>query len=134
MFKQRNKKNSSLIEGVLTGVLICTLLFFAFMLVATIILYLGGDPTYKSELWSFGAMLLSGAVAGPVNSRVREKNGVLLSVLSALMFVILLFLIATLTSGVPSLPTLVNYAVYVAVVAICAYLSLHKPKKHRRHR
>ena len=134
MFKERKNKNPSAVGELLRGLLICTLLFFSFMLVTALILYLGDDPTYRSELWSFGAFLLSGALAGFVIRRIRGEGGVLIATLSALELVLILFLVAVITSGVPSLPSLVNYGVYVGVVAAVAALAGMKPKRHRRHR
>ena len=133
MFKQRKNKDFGAVGELLRGLLICTLLFFAFMLIITLILYLGDDPTYRSELWSFGAVLFSGAVAGAVIRRIHGDGGVLIATLSALELVLILFLISVIISGVPSLPTLVNYGVYVGICSLCAFFATKKPKRRFRH-
>ena len=98
----------------------------------TLIRFLGDDPTYRSELWAFGAFLLSGAVAGAIIRRISGEGGLLIATISALELVLILFLIAVITSGVPSLPSLVNYVIYVGVVTISAFIVGVKPKKRRR--
>lgn len=132
MMKHSKTKDVGKARALLTGLLAATLSFFAFMLFVTLILYLGDDPTYKSELWSFGAMLLSGVVAGAINAHLRG-GGVMIAVFAALALVLLLFIIGVIFVGLPSLPSIVNYAIYVAVSAVAAFFALQKPKKrHRR--
>ena len=134
MLKQRKSKDLGAAGRFLRGLLICTLLFFSFMLILTLILFLGDDPTYRSELWAFGAFLLSGAAAGVIIRRISGEGGLLIATISALELVLILFLIAVITSGVPSFPSLVNYVIYVGVVTASASLVGLKPKKHRRRR
>ena len=135
MLKQRKKRDYGTMGDLLTGLLVCTLLLFAFLFITTVILYFGDDPTYRSELWSFGAFILSGGVAGAIICRMTGSGGLLIATLSALELALLLFLIATVSSGVPALPTIVNYAIYVAATALCAFLTLHKPRRRKiRHR
>ena len=134
MFKERKNKNIGAVGTLFRGLLICTVLFFIFMLAVTTIRYLGDDPTYRSELWSFGAFLLSGAVAGAIIRRISGEGGLLIAVLSATELLLILFIIAVITSGVPSVSTLVNYGVYLGAVAIAAFLAGQKPKRRRRYR
>ena len=134
MLKQRKKRDYGTMGDLLTGLLVCTLLLFAFLFITTVILYFGDDPTYRSELWAFCAFLLSGAVAGAIIRRISGDGGLLIAAISALELVLILFLIAVITSGVPSLPSLVNYVIYVGTVAITAFLVGLKPKRHRRRR
>jgi hypothetical protein len=103
-------------------------------LLFTLILYFGDDPTYRSELWSFGAFILSGAVSGAVICRMEGDGGLLIATLSAIELVLLLFLIATVTSGVPALSAIVNYAIFVLATALTAFLILHGPKRRGHHR
>ena len=132
MSKHKIKSQKSKIEILLTGLLFATISFFAVMIVAALVAYLGDDPTGKSELWSFGAMLLSGVIAGYINARVWGDDGLLIAILSALALVLMLFIIGTLAYGVPSLPTIVNYAIYIGISGISALFGARKPK--RRHR
>lgn len=134
MFKERKKKDRGGVGALLTGLLVCTVLLFSCLLIATLILYFGDDPTYRSELWSFGAFILSGAVSGAVICRMEGDGGLLIATLSAIELVLLLFLIATVTSGVPALPTIVNYAIFVLATALTAFLILHGPKRRGHHR
>jgi hypothetical protein len=134
MLKQRKNKDLGAVGKLLRGLLICTLLFFSFMLIMTLVRFLGDDPTYRSELWAFCAFLLSGAVAGAIIRRISGGGGLLIAAISALELVLILFLIAVITSGVPSLPSLVNYGIYVGTVAITAFLVGLKPKRRRRRR
>ena len=134
MLKQRKNKDLGAVGKLLRGLLICTLLFFSFMLIMTLVRFLGDDPTYRSELWAFCAFLLSGAVAGAIIRRISGDGGLLIAAISALELVLILFLIAVITSGVPSLPSLVNYVIYVGVVTVSAFLIGLKPKRHRRRR
>ena len=134
MFKERKNKDLGAVGRLLRGLLICTLLFFSFMLIMTLVRFLGDDPTYRSELWAFCAFLLSGAVAGAIIRRISGGGGLLIAAISALELVLILFLIAVITSGVPSLPSLVNYGIYVGTVAITAFLVGLKPKRRRRRR
>ena len=134
MLKQRKNKDLGAVGKLLRGLLICTLLFFSFMLIMTLVRFLGDDPTYRSELWAFFAFLLSGAVAGAIIRRISGDGGLLIAAISALELVLILFLIAVITSGVPSLPSLVNYVIYVGVVAIAAFLVGLRPARHRRRR
>ena len=130
MSKYKVKSEKSKIEIILTGLLLATVSFFGFMLTSALIAFLGDDPTYKSELWSFGAMLLSGAVAGFINAK-RQKS-MITALLSSLSLVLILFIIGSISYGVPSLPALVNYAIYVAISGISAFFGARKPE--RRHR
>ena len=132
MSKYRMKSEKSKIEILLTGLLFATLSLFATMIIAAIIAYIGDDPTYKSELWSFGAMLLSGVIAGYINAKAKGEDSTLIAVLSALALVLILFIIGTIAYGVPSLPTIVNYAIYIGISGISAFFGARKPK--RRHR
>lgn len=132
MSKHRTKSEKSKIEILLTGLLFATISFFAVMIVAALVAYLGDDPTGKSELWSFGAMLLSGVIAGYINAMAWGEDGLPIAILSALALVLLLFIIGTLAYGVPSLPTLVNYAIYVGISGAAAFFGARRPK--RRHR
>ena len=132
MTKHNKTRNSGALRSALTGLLIATLSFFGFMLFATLILYLGSDPTYKSELWSFGAMLLSGAVASFINAKRYGEGGVAIATLSALLLCLIVFLVGVISSGLPSLPSLVNYLLYVGISAVSAYFALRQPKKRRR--
>ena len=134
MLKQRKNKDLGAVGELLGGLLICTLLFFSFMLIMTLVRFLGDDPTYRSELWAFCAFLLSGAVAGAIIRRISGDGGLLIAAISALELVLILFLIAVITSGVPSLPSLVNYVIYVGVVTVSAFLIGLKPRRHRRRR
>ena len=134
MFKERKNKDLGAVGRLLRGLLICTLIFFSFMLAVTIVRFLGDDPTYRSKLWSFGAFILSGIVAGAVIRGINGGGGILIATLSATELVLILFIIAVITSGVPSLPSLVNYGVYVGTVAITAFLVGLKPKRRRRRR
>ena len=132
MSKHRTKSEKSKIEILLTGLLFATISFFAVMIVTALVAYLGDDPTGKSELWSFGAMLLSGVIAGYINARVWGDDGLLIAMLSALALVLMLFIIGTIAYGVPSLPTIVNYVIYIGISGISAFFGARKPK--RRHR
>ena len=132
MSKHRTKSEKSKIEILLTGLLFATISFFSTMIVAALVAYLGDDPTGKSELWSFGAMLLSGVIAGYINARVWGDDGLLIAILSALALVLMLFIIGTLAYGVPSLPTIVNYAIYIGISGAAAFFGARRPK--RRHR
>ena len=132
MSKHGIKSQKSKIEILLTGLLFATISFFSTMIVAALVAYLGDDPTGKSELWSFGAMLLSGVIAGYINARVWGDDGLLIAILSALALVLMLFIIGTIAYGVPSLPTIVNYAIYIGISGISAFFGARKPK--RRHR
>ena len=132
MMKRTKTKDTGALRPLLTGLLVATVAFFACMLFATLILYLGTDPTYKSELWSFGAMLLSGALAGFINAKRCGDGGVLIATLSALLLVLTVFLIAVFAMGLPSLPSVVNYLLYIGISAVSAYLASREPK--RRHR
>ena len=132
MIKRNKTRDNGALRSVLTGLLVATLVFFGFMLLATLLLYLGSDPTYKSELWSFGAMLLSGVVAGFINAKRCGEGGVLIATLSALLLSLIIFLIGVISSGIPSLPSVVNYILYVGLSATSAYLALRQPKKRRR--
>ena len=134
MFKERKIKDVGAVGRLLRGLLVCTLLFFLFMLALTLVRYLGDDPTYRSKLWSTCAFLLSGAVAGMIIRRISGEGGTLIAALSATELVLLLFIIAVITSGVPSLPSLVNYVIYVGAVTVSAFLIGLKPKRHRRRR
>ena len=130
MSKHKTKSEKSTLEILLTGLLIATVSFFAFMLVSALVAYLGDDPTYKSELWSFGAMLLSGAVAGFINS--KRWDSMITALFSSLALVLILFIIGTISYGVPSLPTLVNYAIYVGISGIAAFFGVRRPKGRHR--
>ena len=134
MFKERKIKDVGAVGRLLRGLLVCTLLFFLFMLALTLVRYLGDDPTYRSKLWSTCAFLLSGAVAGMIIRRISGEGGTLIAALSATELVLLLFIIAVITSGVPSLPSLVNYVIYVGAVTVSAFLIGLKPKRYRRRR
>ena len=133
MTKRYKTKDNSALRSVLTGFLIATLSFFGCMLLATLILYLGSDPTYKSELWSFGAMLLSGALAGFINAKRCGEGGAIIATLAGLALVLVLFLVGVVFSGLPSLPSVINYLLYIAISAVSAILASREPKrKHRR--
>ena len=130
MSNHRTKSEKSTIEILLAGLLLATVSFFAFMLASALVAYLGDDPTYKSELWSFGAMLISGAVTGFINA--RRQNSMITALLSSLALVLILFIIGSISYGVPSLPTIVNYAIYIGISGISAFFGARKPV--RRHR
>ncbi len=132
MIKRTKTKDTGALRPLLTGLLVATLSFFACMLIATLVLYLGSDPTYKSELWSFGAMLLSGALAGFINAKRCGEGGVIIATLSALLLVLILFLVGIVTMGVPSLPSVINYVLYIGISAVSAYFAQRQPKKRRR--
>lgn len=134
MLKQRKSKDVGAVGRLLRGLLVCTVLFFLFMLALTLVRYFSDDPTYRSKLWSTCAFLLSGAVGGMIIRRISGDGGTLIAALSATELVLLLFIIAVITSGVPSLPSLVNYGVYVGIVAIAAFLVGLRPARHRRRR
>ena len=88
MFKERKKKDRGGVGALLTGLLVCTVLLFSCLLIATLILYFGDDPTYRSELWSFGAFILSGAVSGAVICRMEGDGGLLIATLSAIELIV----------------------------------------------
>ena len=132
MMKRTKSRDTSALRALLTGLLVSTVSFFACMLIATLILFLGDDPTYKSELFSFGAMLISGAIAGFITSRMRGEGGTLIATLAALALVLLLFIIGTVSTGLPSLPSVINYAIYVGISAVAAFLG--RPREKHRHR
>ena len=132
MKKHNKTRDNGALRSALTGLLAATLTFFGFMLLATLILYLGSDPTYKSELWSFGAMLLSGVVAGFINAKRHGEGGVAIATLSSLGLALIVFLVGVIASGLPSLPSVINYFLYVGLSAISAYFALREPKKRRR--
>mgnify|MGYP003319253282 CR=1 FL=1 len=132
MLKQRKNKDLGAVGKLLRGLLICTLLLFSFMLIMTLVRFLGDDPTYRSELWACCAFRLSGDVAGAIIRRISGHGGLLIAAISALELVLILFLIAVITSGVPSLPSLVNYVIYVGAVTVSAFLIGKRPKRHRR--
>lgn len=131
MSNQKTKGEKNGVRSILTGFLVATLSFFALMLLAALVCYLGSDPTYKSELWSFSAMLLSGVIAGFING--RRQVGIITALLSALALILILFIIGSVAYGLPSMPTLVNYAIYVAISGIAAFFGTRRPKR-RRHR
>lgn len=132
MVKHTGRETGAL-RIILTGLLVTTISFFSFMLLTAALLFFGDDPTYRSELWSFGAMILSGAVGGFVNSKLRTNGGVTVATLSSLALILILFTVGVITGGLPSVPSLVNYAIYVAVSAISAFFASARPKK-RRHK
>ena len=131
MSKYKIKSDKSNLEALLTGLLVATLSFFAATLIATVIAFLGDDPTYKSELWSFGAMLLSGTIAGYINARLQGEGGAVFAILSALALVLILFIIGSIAYGVPSLSTLINYAIYIGISGASAFFGARRPRRHR---
>ena len=131
MSKHRIKSDKSNLEALLTGLLVATLSFFGATLLAAIIAFLGDDPTYKSELWSFGAMLVSGVIAGYINARMRGEGGAIFAVLSSLALVLILFIIGSIAYGVPSLSALVNYAIYIGISGVSAFFGERSTRRHR---
>ena len=132
MLKHTRGESAGALRPILTGLLVATVCFFLFMLITSAVLFLGDDPTYKSELWSFGAMLISGAVAGFINAKLRGDGGVLIATLSALVLILILFIVGVIFVGLPSLASITNYVIYVAVSALAAFFASQKPKKRRR--
>ena len=132
MTKRTKAKDEGVFRPFLTGLLVATIAFFGFMLLTTLLLYFSSDPTYKSELWSFGAMLLSGAVAGFINAKKCGEGGVLVASLSSLLLVLIIFLVGVISSGLPSLPSVINYHLYTGISVVSAYFASRQPKKRRR--
>lgn len=132
MTKRYKTKDNSALRTLLTGFLVATLSFFGCMLLATLILYLGSDPTYKSELWSFGAMLLSGALSGFINAKRTGEGGVIIATLAGVALVLVIFLVGVIFSGLPSLPSVINYLLYIGISAASAILASREPKRKRR--
>ena len=132
MVKRKESGDKSRIRMLLRGLLVSTVSYFGCLTLATVILYLGDDPTYKSELWSFGAMLVSGCIAGAVNRRLVSEGGVVTAMLSSLSLVLILLLVSFTTSSLPSVPMVTNYLIYLLLSTIAALLS-GKRAKRRRH-
>ena len=130
MSKHKTKREKSAIEERLSGFLIATVCFFSLMLIASVIAFFSDDPTGKSELWSFGAMLLSGAISGFLNA--RRTRGVVIPLLSSLLLLLTLFIIAAIAYGAPSLPSLINYAIYIGISGVFAFFGQRSPKNTRR--
>jgi len=132
MMKHKRTKDTGTVRALATGLLVATLSFFLFAILVTIILFLGDDPTSKSKIFSFGALLISGAVSGFINARLAGDGGAVIALLSALAFILVMFLVGTVSVGLPSLASVINYALYICISAVSAYFAIQKPK--RRHR
>lgn len=133
MHKRRIKRGEiSGIYALLIGVGICAAAVLVISFVMTLISLTTSDPTALTEVMSLVALLLGGAVSAFINSKVKSEGGLVISLLSALTFVLLLLLIGLIMSG-GALPfkCIANYLCYMGVSALTGFLGSRKRARRR---
>ena len=118
--------------------MICALLSGACILLFSLIFALIAgsldDPTGNLGIFSLCAMLISAAISGFINSRIKGEGGVGFATLVALSIVLIMLLINVIACGGKiSLSAFMNYVCYLGVSALASYLGDKRAVK-RRHR
>ena len=92
------------------------------------------NPTAMTGIFSLASLLLTAALMGFIISKLKGDGGMLISVLSSLLFCLILLTVGLIGTG-GKLPLFIpiNYLCYMGVAALFAFLG-KKREKRGRHR
>ncbi len=129
-FKAKNKENP--IKSVFIGILTIFITFLVTSFVITIVAYNSSDPTAKTGLFSIISLVLSGAIATFINTKLYGKENVIYPFLSSLTALVIFMITSLIMCGKISGGTLMS-ALCFTLAAIFA-IFIGKMKKHARRR
>ena len=113
---------------------ISVLLILIFSLISAAVVGALDDPTESVGLFSLISMLVSAAMSGFINTRIKGEGGTKFSLLVGLSVVLIMLLINVIISeGRVSPGSFMNYGCYLGVCWLCAFLG-RKRDRHRKHR
>jgi putative membrane protein (TIGR04086 family) len=106
------------------------LLSLTFALIAN----MSNDPTGNLEIFSFVALLLSGAIGGFSSAKIKKDGALLFSALVALALTLVMLIISVIINGKVSGGAFMNYLCYIGMAIIFSLLGSRESKKkhHKR--
>ncbi len=117
-----------MLAGTLASFIITAALSFIFSFIA----YSMPDPDGSVGIFSIASLIIAAAAVGFSVSKIRGDGGVILAVLSALLFTLILLLAGLIAGGgALSLGCIINYLCHIAVSALAAVLGRRRRKVRR---
>ena len=131
----RHKKRREAPSGAVTmllGTLASAILTATLSLIFSFIAYSMANPDGVIGIFSIASLLITGALTGFLLSRSRDEGGILLAVLSSLLFSLILLLIGLIACG-GTLPPgcIISYLCFIAVSALAAFLGKKRGRRRR---
>ncbi len=130
--KRKRTENISGIKVVILGA-VCSLALLAVVcFIASLILIRTENSTAYIDISSLAALLVTAAISGFSISKIKGDGGVLIGILSSLLFVLVMLVIGLIAMG-GSLPPRcpLNYLCYMGVASLFSLLGKKRVKRRR---
>ena len=134
-FAKRNDR--SLATSILGGLISFCIFAISFLVILSLIAYKNADPTKLIRPFSYTALCASAFVFGFTSSKLREKQGALVGLLSGLVLCLIVFAVSS-AIGRSETPLEMALCLYFAMLALATIGGLagmqkkHKKKRRRR--
>ena len=131
--KKRKRKEPGLTTLMLAGAGFALALILFLSFVMAIISSLTKDPTALTGALSLGTILLSGAIAGFVTSRVNRAGGTLVGTLSAIITAAVILIVGLISGGGRvSAGMLINVPAYISISVLSSVLGKKRTKRRKK--
>ena len=131
--KKRKRKDLGLTALMLMGAGFALALIIAMAFIISLISSFTSDPTAMTGALSLVALLLAGATAGFVSSRVNGDGGALVGILSAVISASVILTVGLIArAGRLSIGVFINALAYIAVSALASILGKKRVKRRKR--
>ncbi len=131
--RKARRESGGRLSAVLRAVLLSTVIFFAVMLIMSVLIDRAEDPSRLIGALGMVGMLISAALSGFITARMNKDGGAVVCAAAALIFSLMMLLVGIIiSSGAPSIRCPLNCLCYLGVSLLGGLLASRIGKGRRR--
>ena len=133
MTRHKRNENISSLTVLLLGTLASGIIFTVLSLAFAFILFSFKDPASLVPIASMIALLVTGAILGFAIPKVKNDGGIVIALLSSLLFTLILLMIGLIVGkGEVSVTVFINYICFIAISFLFSLLGRRKHSRRKR--